>query len=119
MVCCNGSVLLAENYGSCSVYNSIISVVKFPVAKVSYRNTVCRSDSSGKRQGVYPSIRVVPSFACFNDGVQLFFHTCFLDWCREAGPSGTRIEFRVGGEYAVVAADAFVDALVLALVVLA
>jgi hypothetical protein len=35
------------------------------------------------------------------------------------GPSGARIEFRVGGEYAVVAADTFVDAIVLAVVVLA
>jgi hypothetical protein len=93
-------------------------VAKFSVAKVSYRNTVCRSDSSGKRQGVYPSIRVVPLLALMQC-VQLFFHTCFLDWRREAGPSGARIEFRVGGEYAVVAADAFVDAIVLAVVVLA
>jgi hypothetical protein len=49
--------------------------------------------------------------------VQLFFHTSFLDWRREAGPSGARIKFRVGGKYAIAAADAFIDALVLAVVV--
>jgi hypothetical protein len=49
--------------------------------------------------------------------VQLFFHTSSICWRREARPSGARIKFRVRGKYDVAAADAFVDALVLAVVV--
>jgi hypothetical protein len=49
--------------------------------------------------------------------VQRFFYTSSLCWRREAEPYGARIKFRVRGEYDVAAADAFVDALVLAVVV--
>jgi hypothetical protein len=51
--------------------------------------------------------------------VYLLFHTCFIYWSPEAGPAGARIEFGVGGKEAVATSDTLVDALVLAVAVLA